>query len=287
MGWLKRNLFFVIGLVVAVLLLGASVFYIISSSSRNAKDFDQLTEIYNNLRNIPAGSDKPELVDELKKQAEQVRQWIHRTHDYFTPIAPVPATDKGLTDDAFANALRRTITQLQREADAASVNLSPGYNFSFQAQSDKVRFAPAGSVEKLAVQLGEVKTIAEILFVARVSGVEAIQRLRVSDDDAGGAAGDYIDDQPLVTDMATLTPYQVTFRGFTDQIVGVLQGFAQSPHGFLIKTINVQPANATVATDQAAALTAMVAGHAPQVILDEQMLRVTLQIDVVKLTRNN
>src|SRR5439155_14849581 len=109
-----------------------------------------------------------------------------RTHDYFTPIAPVPATDKGLTDDAFANALRRTITQLQRQADAASVNLSPGYNFSFQAQSDKVRFAPAGSVDKLAVQLGEVKTIAEILFGARVSGVEAIQRLRVSDDDAGG-----------------------------------------------------------------------------------------------------
>src|SRR6185369_10314074 len=202
---------------------------------------------------------------------DQVRQWIKKTHDYFQPIAPIPATDRGLTDDVFANALRRTITQLRSEADTANVALPPGYNFSFQAQSDKVRFAPAGSVEKLAVQLGEVKTISEIMFAAHVSGLDGVQRMRVSDEDTAGTGPDYIDDQPVATDMATLTPYQVTFRGFTDQIVAVLQGFAQSPHGFLIKTINVQPANVTgVNPDQAPP--APVAGNsrAPQVILDEQ-----------------
>src|SRR6185369_10183595 len=169
MGWLKRNLFFVIGLVIALGLLGASAFYIYSSYSRNSEDLDKLKEIYGTLSQIPAGSDKPELVDELRKQTDQVRQWIKKTHDYFQPIAPIPATDRGLTDDVFANALRRTITQLRSEADTANVALPPGYNFSFQAQSDKVRFAPAGSVEKLAVQLGEVKTISEIMFAAHVS----------------------------------------------------------------------------------------------------------------------
>lgn len=286
MGWIKRNLFFFIGLVIALALLGASIFYIISSSSRNSQDLDKLKEIYGTLSQIPPGSDKPEAADELKKQADQLRQWIRRTRDYFQPIAPIPSTEKGLTDDAFANNLRRTVTQLQREADAANVSLPPVYNFSFQAQSDKVRFAPAGSVEKLAVQLGEVKTISEILFNAHVNGLDGIQRLRVSDDDTASTGNDYIDDQPVSTDMATLTPYQVTFRGFTDQIAAVLEGFAGSPHGFLVRTINVQPANTTVTTDQGGAPVAPV-GRAPQVVLDEQMLRVTLQIDVVKLTRNN
>jgi hypothetical protein len=284
MGWFKRNLFFAIGLVVAVALLGASAYYIISSSIQNDKDLQRLQEIYDTLRNIPAGGDKPEVLDQLKKQTEELRQWVRRTRDYFQPISPIPTTEKGLTDDAFANALRRTVTQLQREAEAANVTLLPAYNFSFQAQSDKVRFTPAGSVEKLAVQLGEVKTISEILFAAHINALDGIQRLRVSDDDTAGAPTDYIDDQMTNAVVANLTPYQVTFRGFTDQIGTVLAGFATSPHGFLIKTINVQPVNAPGA-DMNAPVPAMPVGRAPQVVLDEQMLRVTVTIDVVNLTR--
>ena len=72
---------------------------------------------------------------------------------------PIPNPANGVvTSEAFAAALRRTIDQLQHEADSASVTLPPQYGFSFEAERTLVKFAP-GSLEPLAEQLGEVKTI--------------------------------------------------------------------------------------------------------------------------------
>ncbi len=68
--------------------------------------------------------------------------------------------------------------------------LPPNYGFSFEAQRSIVKFAP-GSLPPLAVQLGEVKTISEILFASRVNSLDGIQRARVSDDDTAGPQSDY------------------------------------------------------------------------------------------------
>ncbi|HXE42478.1 MAG TPA: Amuc_1100 family pilus-like protein, partial [Candidatus Baltobacteraceae bacterium] len=221
-------------------------------------------------------------IDAARAQAEQVRQWVRGTKDYFKPIERLPTGQ--LTDASFAGAMHQTISQLQREADAGSVSLPPGYNFSFQAQSDKVRFAP-GSLDKLAVQLGEVKTITEMLYGAHINALEGIQRLRVSEDDTLSTAADYIDEPVTTTELGTLTPYQVTFRGFSSEIAQVLQALATSPHGFVVKTVSVQPAVATFGgTDMATPPVPTPAGRGPQMLLTEQMLRVTMMIEIVKLT---
>ena len=55
---------------------------------------------------------------------------------------------------------------MQHEAETASVTLPPRYGFSFEAQRVLVKFDPGG-LGLLAQQLGEVKTISEILFAAR------------------------------------------------------------------------------------------------------------------------
>jgi len=282
MGWLKRNLFFAIGVAVAVVLLALAALYVVTSVAANQKNFDKLNELYSTLGGVKPGSDNQDNIDAARRQADELRQWVRKTRDRFQPIAPIPSTANGLTDDAFASALHRTITQMTREADTANVVLPPQYNFSFQAQSDKVRFAPPGSAEKLAAQLGEVKAIADVLFAARVNGLDAIQRMKVSDDDAAGGA-DYIEDQPVTTDLATLTPYQVTFRGFTDQIASVLAGFANSSHGFIIKSVSVQPSDLAATSTDAAAPAPAPTGRNPQTVLDERMLRVTIMVEVVKL----
>jgi hypothetical protein len=75
----------------------------------------------------------------------------------------------------------------------------------------------------------------------------------------------------------------VTFRGFTAELTAVLSGFATSPHGFIIKNISVQPANSTTDQTQGAPPPAPMPGRT-QMVLDEQMLRVTMMIEVVKLT---
>jgi hypothetical protein len=38
-----------------------------------------------------------------------------------------------------------------------------------------------------------------------------------------------MDEQPVNNDLAVITPYVVTFRGFTPELASVLGGFAASP----------------------------------------------------------
>ena len=138
----------------------------------------------------------------------------------------------------------------------------------------------------------------------------------MSADDAGGPATDYLDDQPVTNDLGVLTPYQVTFRGFSPEIARVLDGFAASPHGFIVKTISVQPAGVRPGRTpreygrisvlaagtprrrpqwpltrrrrrRAAPAAAQPGQSGLQSVLNEQLLSVTLKVEVVKLTPRN
>ena len=319
MGWIKRNLFFAVGVVVAVGLLGAAGFYDYLGWQHNQTALAKLTEIYTQLTEAAKvspshpspGSGQVDNIKTAGEQERQLRQWLSQTANYFQPIAPIPKPANGpLSDPLFAGALHSNIVQLTREAGAANVQLPPDFYFSFTAHMDRLTFSP-GSLEPLSVQLGEVKTVSEILFAAGVNALDGVQRLRILPDDASGPTTDYLDDQTVTNDLALLTPYQVTFRGFSPEIARVLQGFASSSHGFIVKNINVQPAGATGANPnemaaylQAAGVQASIAqaggrfvntaGGAPasgkgglQPVLNEQLLRVTLTVEVLKLTSRN
>ena len=334
MGWIKRNLFFVIGGVVALALLGAGGFYIYKGWASNAKASSQLNEMYGTLKNLqmqkPApGNEKINNTEIAKEQQKEVEKWIHSAKKYFEPVPPIPPGE--VTSEAFASALRRTLDQLQRAADAASVTLPPKYDFSFAAQRPLVKFA-SGSLDQLAAQLGEVKAILETIFSARINALDSIQRIRVSQDDMTGPQGDYIDQQAITNDLAVVTPYVVTFRSFTPELARVITKFANSSNAFLIKAINVIPASAATTTGgpgaegmyppggyqpggyqpggyQPGAAGAYPPGGIPgrypgygaqpgaapgyqqptsmrgglQTVLKEQLLRITMEVDIVKL----
>ncbi|HEU5396336.1 MAG TPA: Amuc_1100 family pilus-like protein [Verrucomicrobiae bacterium] len=296
MGWIKRNLGFTIGGAVALLLLGASLFYVYQSMSRNSAAFDKLNDIYGNLRQVTSQKPGPGKnganTQTAKEQEKQLRDWIAGTVTNFQAIEPIPAKTP-VSSESFASALHITIDQLQHEAEAASVMLPPRYGFSFEAERSLVKFAPEG-LPALTVQLGEVKAISKILFDARVNGVDGIQRLRVSPDDANGPQGDYFDGQVTTGDMVTATPYLLTFRSFSSEISQVLGNFAKSSHGFVVKNVNVQPA-AGVPMGTVGPGGEPNVGPGPgqpgpmagrgglQTVLKEQLLRVTMEVDIVKL----
>jgi hypothetical protein len=310
MAWIKRNLFFVIGGILAIGLLGAAGYYNYKGWSHNTAEFDKLNEIYGTLRSLTdqkpsPGNDKVDNIAAAREQEHRVRDWIRQAADYFQPIAPIPNTGTNtVSSEAFAASLRRTIDQLQHEAEAASVALPPKYNFSFEAQRSLVKF-DTRSLGALAAQFGEIRTISEILFAARVNSLDGIQRVRVSEDDASGPQADYFDDHSVTNNLAVLTPYQITFRSFSPEVGEVLAGFASSPHGFIVKSISVQAAGAAAATapGTAAMETAEPMAFPPpglrappavpppavpgrgglQTVLNEQLLRVTLVVEVVKL----
>ena len=314
MGWIKRNLFIVIGGAVALVLLGAGGFYIFQSWTRDSAASVKLNEIYSTLKNLKAqspapGNDKVNNTETAKQQEKVVQEWIASSRKYFQPIPAIPSATN-VTSESFASALRKTVDLLQREAESASVTLPPKYDFSFSAQRPLVQFA-SGSLEPLAMQLGEVKAISECLFSARVNAIDTIQRIRVSQDDINGSQSDYTDRQSTTNELAVLTPYVITFRCFTPELSGIISALAASPNAMVISKINILPAGlaATALTGgqppgmmpgrlygetespvpayyapQPTAAAQPVPGRGgPQTVIKEQLLRVTMEVELIKL----
>ena len=318
MNWIKRNKFFAIALVLAMGMLGGAGYYDWQSWSHNAAALVRLNEIYDNLRNLTGQNDqKPSSGNETnivaaQDQTRRLRAWNTQARNYFQPIEPIPSAGNrpiraGGSTEEFSFALTRTLAQMQHDAAVASVTLPPNFPFSFTAERNLMTFAP-GSLGPLAEQLGEAKTITDILYAAQINTLESLQRVRVSDDDNAGQQSDYIADSPETNDLAVLTPWQITFLAFSPEIAQVLDGFAASPHAIIVKGINVQPAEATVAAQvvseyngygryaaPAAALPLrglrVQGGRAGrgglETVLDERLLRVTIEIEIVKLTPGN
>jgi len=306
MGWIKRNLFFVVGGILTLGLLGGAAFFIYKGWSSNSEASQRLQEDYSKLQELSQSPIKPgdEHTDNLKlarEQQQQMRDWINQVAGYFRPIPPIPQGE--VTSKTYATALGTTIYQLQEEAKANGINLPPQYYFSFQVQSSKLTIS--SGLGPLAEQLGEVKAIAEILFAARVNDLDSIQRVRVSDDDAtSGLQADYIDERPVTNSLAIITPYVVTFRAFSPELAKVISSFATSPQLIIVKTVSVQPATPTTAEATpgygppgyyrmglvgmpmqapAPATPVMTGRGGLQTVLKQQLLRITVEIEIVKL----
>jgi hypothetical protein len=129
------------------------------------------------------------------------------------------------------------------------------YFYSFQAQKNLIKFEPH-SLVPMAHQLAHVQVLCRTLFDAHVPELESIQRARVSEDDVEGGfsapnafgmpsasvTADYISNTIITNDVATIAPYKVHFRGFSTELAAVVNGLMASPHGFIIKTIDITQA---------------------------------------------
>ena len=257
MSWIKRNLFFVIGSVIALVLMGGAGVYTYLQWNHNAtargerdKEYAELARLYG-LEPNP-GNDKVDNIKAAQDQQEQIRAFVVKARKFFERIPPIPRPGR-ITGEDFTTALSKTIAQMQHDAANASVMLRPKWNFSFSVQSDKVKFQ--GSLEPLAVQLGEVKALCGVFFQAKINNLDSVRRERVSADDQTGPQTDYLDQQSVTNELAVLTPYEIEFRCFSAELASVFSGFASSPFPMLVKTINVEPATGAAEGERLAALT--------------------------------
>jgi len=245
MDWIKRNLYFLIGSLVALALIGFAGFYLYTKWTLNNEVREKLNAEYAELKRLSTenphpGYGKINNIQIAKEQQQQLRDFLKKTREHFQRIAPIPDVAK-VTSEEYSASLRRTIDQLQRAATNASVNLPQAYSFSFEAQKPRMTFA-AGSLEPLARQLGEVKAICDILFASKINSLDNLRRERVCSDDSTGPVTDYIQEKSVTNELAILTPYEVTFRCFSTELAGVLSGLGSSPLGILVKSINVEVA---------------------------------------------
>jgi hypothetical protein len=260
MAWIKRNLFFVIGAVVALGLIGFAGFYNFSGWKHNADEAEKLRTSYEELKrlnnlNPHPGSGKVDNIKLAREYQKEIRDFLAKANRRFERIPTVPDSSGKITSEEYASALRSTIDQLLRDAANNGVTLPNAgvaaekkFTFSFSVQSQRVQFTPP--LEPLTVQLGEVKAIADVLNKAKINSLDQFRRERVSADDQSGPQTDYLDGHSQTNELAVLSPYEITFRCFSPELASVLSGFANSPHGIVVKSINVEPAAVVVSSDQ-------------------------------------
>jgi len=261
MDWIKRNLYFLIGSLVALALMGLAGWYLYSKWQLNNEILSKLDEQYVELKrlnqqNPHPGSGQVNNIEAAKEQQKELRAFIQKAREYFQPCPPIPVPESGkLTSQEFSSALSRTIDQMQRDAAKASVALPPKdssgqtYSFSFTAQRERLAYAP-GSLEPLSGQLAEVKAICGVLCQAKINSLDYIRRERVSDDDVKGPDTDYVSGKSVTNALAVLSPYEVGFRCFSPELAAVLAGFAAAPCGLMVKTINVESAPAAPVVEE-------------------------------------
>lgn len=258
MDWIKRNLMFVIGGVIVLVLMGLAAWYCYSGWSNNQLKREEITRAYEELNTLysakpaPGDGKKVNNIQLAKEQQKEAQEFLQTLASRLQEIPGIPGRS-GVTGPRFSAALQETITQLQREATNSSVIIPPGYKFSFGKQASLVTFAP-GSLDPLAIQLGEVKAICDVLNQAKINSLDGIRRERVpgNPDDLSGAATDYLDMSSTTNELAIISPYEVTFNCFTPELARVIAGFAQSPYGLLVKAINVEPSALTATLADAA-----------------------------------
>src|ERR1041385_6397422 len=128
MDWVKRNLFFVVGGVIALALLGGAGFYFYSAWKANGETLDQLHQQYATLQTLNGANPHPgrppqsDNIKLAKEQQQELRAFKDKAQKTFQRIPSIPEGPK-VAGEEFITSLRRTIDQLQKVATNSSVTL--------------------------------------------------------------------------------------------------------------------------------------------------------------------
>ena len=308
MVWIKRNLILVISGGVALLLLGLGGFYLYSAIQKN-QQID--TDIGSTKEEIKRLFEKPvtptaENLKLAKQEGLKLGAFVAEAKRLF-PGTPAPA--EPLTSPSFKSLLANTISELHRQAATVPTRLDSNqvglYYFTFEAQRQPLSLPPE-SFRPLYDRLNEVQFIAQVLFKSRVNRIVSLKRAAViGERPVGGAqqpggGNDYLP-APARVDSETgmaLWPYEVEFDCFTPELAAVIEGLQGAKYGLLITSLKSGPADETApARNQppvrggnpppnrggaAPAVAPGPAGPSLITIINEKLIRVTLQLEVIK-----
>ena len=280
MTWIKRNLFFLISLLVAVGLMGAGGYYFYTTYKEEGDLTGQIAEQYDQLKNLTnkkpnAGKAGPGNVDNVAAAQEQTKAALALAAKLRAGFQPVHMAE---TSANFQHQLDGSVSEMKAAAQQAGVALPTDYHFTFQTESKMVNL-PAKTFPELAGHLSEIQAICQVLFDAKINSLEYLQRPMVAAIETNGP--DFLPPTAAAASspLADITPYKVSFHCFSGELGAVLAGLANSPHGFIVKYVDVDPGSGA---HQATGVPRPARGGRPATFLNENLLGITLLIDVVQ-----
>src|SRR5262245_24471867 len=141
MDWVKKNLFFVAGLAVAVALLAYSVFFFLGRKATAEEVDGQLTTSTQTLDQLYQKDPFPSEENIRGAKEQQDRLGVFRTNALQRfPRGDVP---EKMDSAAFKAMLESSIAALEREAERSGVKLpqTPKFNFTFKDQREKFQLS--------------------------------------------------------------------------------------------------------------------------------------------------
>lgn len=307
MPWIKRNLLFVVGLAVAVALLGFGIFfYLLGNQSAAAAVDEELNS--KNAEYTTLVESKPAPSQENITEARLQQKKLVAFRESLRPQFGALAMPEALDDAGFKNLLDRTVDLLAKQADRNGVRLPKNgetarYAFTFDTQIKQLEFSQK-SLQPLTSQLLDVQDLCRNLFESKIHTLESIRRTPVSTNDIT-PTGNYLAKKVTTNSVtgAAIFPYEVTFQCFSSELANVLASFANSEAVYVVKSVNVEHGSIDNTTAgaapvggmnqvlanrygigrPAAAPAAASAGRPGEALLDDKPLRVTLHIDVIKV----
>jgi predicted negative regulator of RcsB-dependent stress response len=120
MSWAKRNLYFLISCIVAVVLLGAAGWYCWSSHDAYNANTEKLKAAYDQMKQFAdkkpgPGNDQVDNIKTAREETDQAKQRVAELAKFFTPVKGIPNTNK-FDNRVLAFAVRETVTQLRKAA---------------------------------------------------------------------------------------------------------------------------------------------------------------------------
>ncbi len=318
MEWVKKNMVFVIALAVAVLLMGVGVWYLLGTKS-DADGVD--TELQAKNQELDGLIQRPVYPDAAniklaKDEESRVSDFIRQARSHFTELQK----PEGLDTAGFKSHLEATISELLRDAERAGVRLpesssKTGYGFTFDDPRKQLQL-PSNALAPLAVQLGDLKALCQVLFDAKIPSLVSLKRAQVLTNETGSNPN--ICSKKIETNSALGSvkyPYEVVFQGFSPELASVLNGLKQSTNAFIVKSLNVERGSLESATpsqpaapmggagnpygmdpnlmrrygmmpggfSQAAQTQAQPANRPGEVLVEEKPIKVTMGIELIKL----
>ena len=240
MAWIKRNLVLVIGIAVSLLLLGGAGYYLYDNYEEDFARDGELEKLKVKLDQLSTGIFPSE--DNIAAVRSNVVQVIKFSTEAERILAQEPAK---VGTQRFIVLLPRVLDELRRDATNASVELPPKYEFTF-GEVKAMPSIPSYGLEPLGSRLAEIKTICEVLFKARVRGIESLQRVAAFADEPKGP--DLLLDRAEQTNSlvpgvnVTVTPYRVVFRGFSGDLSTVLNTLSSTKEFFVVRQVDVEAA---------------------------------------------
>jgi len=319
MAWVKRNLGLVVGGLVALALLGVAGFYLWSKVQEDAQvttELQEATAKYTELINKPPhpGNEisKVNNIELAKEENKRLEAFVSEVRAKFGK-REVPTN---LSDRDFRLMLDNTVAELIRGAASSGVKLpETNYWFTFGGQKTATSFK---SIPTLTHRLMEVKDLCEILYAAKIPDLKGLKRVPASSDENSGM--DFLTDKKATTnEYAIVTPYEITFQGFSSEIGRVMDRLISANQCYVVKSVAVDQAGSDdgqpqgggasqeammqqmqmmmryggmarggrgfpgMPPPQAAAPAATGPKRPPGVVLDENKLKVVMLVDVVRL----